>query len=207
LKQTPIVLSFILAAGCAAGPTPAPSEDRNHFAALYEALHRPSLPFRILAKDVPSVRGPIGAIRTLEVWQAAYHQPDVQYGSIPAQPPVDFAKEQIVVLHFQAGSNIDSNEIAGVEEQAEGLLVRPLQWQPDPGGPPMTSAENFFYEAIAIPQSTKPLVLGQLLVGYIGERARMFDEPTQSTKAHEVPALPLSAPLYPTVPGASPSPR
>lgn len=186
----------------ASAPTPSFKEDFN-YSALYSAYHRPSLPFRLVRAGVAS--------HGLQVYRSeADLIAAAGSGSPPVGPPwpVDFTRETLVVIRMQSGTNWSRSEVAGVAEQAEGLLVQVVQWEEDPASP-RPSVEGYISTAIAIPRTTKPVLLAPLLTGYFSQRTAIFAEaptpPFPSSQPNGETFKPIPGPLRPSV-APSPSP-
>lgn len=172
-----------------ATPPPTTIPDLS-FSALYSAYHRESVPFRVLNQTPFGTKDSNPSVfRTEAEWKSALEGRD----SATSSPPLDFSKEMLVVVHMQAGDNWTQCEISCVEEQAQGLLIHLVMWLPDPE-PAKPSVEAFFTEAIAIPQTSMPVLLAPMLYGYRSQR------PRATALDPQVPGdnpLPLPSPLRP----------
>jgi hypothetical protein len=177
---------------------------------LYEALYSQSVPFRVLTR-LGTPGGTLQVYRSLVDWTNALQRTPTS--GIPAIPPVDFSKEEIISIDFESGDSNSAGEIVGVEPQLEGLLLRVVRWNPDPG-PPVSTFEGWISETIAIPRSSLPVLMAPLLVGTFSQRTALLTPPTPMpgatplyTPSPTIPPLPLPAPLNPTpAPSASPGP-
>jgi hypothetical protein len=193
--------SATIAPPTAPAPPPSYKEDFN-YNALYSAYHRPSLPFRLVRAG--------GTSLGFQVYRSeADLIAGAGSGSPPIGPPlpVDFAQETLVVIRMQSGTNWSRSEVAGVEEQPEGLLVQVVQWEDLPVSP-RPAVEGYISAAIAIPRTSKSVLLAPLLTGYYSQRTAIFAEaptpPFPSAQPNGETFKPIPGPLRPSV---APSPN
>jgi hypothetical protein len=184
----------VVAAGTAVSawqPTaasPVPSASPTPRSALADALLGPSLPFRVLApQDLPLIAGPWQVLRSEQEFWAEFARPDVSYGHVPTSPPIDFQRESVLMVSMVSGTNWSQHEIVRVEERPTELVVHSILWDPEPG-PVRPAIEGYFAEAIALPRGDKPVNVLPPVMGYRGERAKLFGSE---------PPLPLPGPLAP----------